>query len=70
MQGVGSSAIANPNLSPPSLPHLVDLLNLPNLAYLLTQNAIKALSSGQILAGQTTCLHGGPILPLQISLLL
>jgi len=45
MQGVGNSAIANPNLSPPSLPHLVDLLNLPTLANLLTQNATKALSS-------------------------
>jgi len=46
MQGVGISALTNPNLSPPSLPHLVDLLNLPTLANLLTQNATKALSSG------------------------
>jgi len=45
MQGVGNSAVAKPNPSPPSLPHLVDLLNLPTLACLLTQNAIKALSS-------------------------
>jgi len=46
MQGVGISATANPNLSPPTMPHLGDLINLPNLPNLLTQNVTKALSSG------------------------
>jgi len=46
MQGVGISAMANPNLSTPSLSHLVDLLNQPTLANLLAQNASNALSSG------------------------